>query len=159
MGRLSKVKIDRIQKLRNKGYLQKEVAQMVGVNIKTVRVYDPLPRTSKPGDRAIKKSEEIMPDIEIYKDLRDLANWVTILSLYLPDEIPCPSCLFPSRLGAKKKSKTVMLKVLDDGDYKCPECGTVFMSPPRLAWHLLVTEVAEEVRRRKFGSNKGENTP
>ena len=41
MGRLSKVKIDRIQKLRKKGYLQKEVAEMLGVNVKTVRTYDP----------------------------------------------------------------------------------------------------------------------
>lgn len=33
MGQLSKSKIDRIQKLRKKGYLQKEVAKMVGANI------------------------------------------------------------------------------------------------------------------------------
>jgi hypothetical protein len=150
MGRLSRAKIDRIEKLRKKGYLQKEVAQMVGVNIKTVRAYDPLPRTSQPGAKVIKEPEEPKPSIELYKDLVELANWVTILSLYLPNDIPCPNCLFPSRMEPRKKSKTVLLKVLENVDYKCPECGTVFVSPPRLAWRLLVREVAEQVRREKL---------
>jgi hypothetical protein len=156
MGRLSKAKIDRIQNLRKRGYLQKEVAQMVGVNIKTVRAYDPLPRTSKPGAAVIKEPEEPKPSIELYKDLVNLANWVTVLSLYLPDNIPCPNCLFPSRMEPRKKSKTVVLKALENGDYKCPECSTVFVSPPQLAWRLLVREVAEELRREGRLPAKGE---
>jgi DNA-binding XRE family transcriptional regulator len=147
MGRLSKAKIDRIQNLRKKGYLQKEVAQMVGVNIKTVRAYDPLLRTPKTEAKVVKEPEEPKSNIELYKDLVNLANWVTILSLYLPDDIHCPNCLFPPSLKPKRKPKTVVLKVLENGDYKCPECGTVFVSPPQLAWRLLVREVAEELRR------------
>ena len=42
MGRLTKAKIDEIAKLREKGYTQKEVAQRVGVHVRTVRNYDPL---------------------------------------------------------------------------------------------------------------------
>ena len=45
MGRLTKGKIDKIINLRNEGYTQKEVAQKVGVDIKTVRKYDPQGQT------------------------------------------------------------------------------------------------------------------
>ena len=47
MGRLSKAKIDKIVKLREDGYIQKEVAQKVAVDIKTVRKYDPLRQSVK----------------------------------------------------------------------------------------------------------------
>jgi len=47
MGRLSKARIDRIRNLRREGYLQKEVAKMANVNIKTVRTYAPLPKSTK----------------------------------------------------------------------------------------------------------------
>lgn len=158
MGRLSKAKVDQIQKLRKKGYLQKEVAEMAGVDIKTVRAYDPMRRISKPEVQAIKEPEKSTPDIELYKGLTKLANWVTILSIHLPGKIYCPNCLFPSGLELEKKSKAVILRLLDDGDYRCSECGALFPSPPKLAWRLLVNEVAEDVKRRKFGTAKGKNT-
>jgi predicted transcriptional regulator len=42
MGRLTKAKIDEITKLREQNYTQKEIAEKVGVNLRTVRKYDPL---------------------------------------------------------------------------------------------------------------------
>jgi len=47
MGRLTKAKIDKITNLRDEGYTQKEVAQKVDVDIKTVRKYDPQRQTVK----------------------------------------------------------------------------------------------------------------
>jgi len=47
MGRLTKAKIDKITNLRDEGYTQKEVAEKVDVDIKTVRKYDPQGQTVK----------------------------------------------------------------------------------------------------------------
>jgi len=42
MGRLRKDIVDKIIKLRKQGYTQAETAEKAGVNLKTVRKYDPL---------------------------------------------------------------------------------------------------------------------
>ncbi len=158
MGRLSKAKIDQIQRLRNKGFLQKEVAKTVGVNIKTVRTYDPLHTTPKPGGKPVRELKEHKLSISLLKDIRALADWIAILYLCImePNEIPCPHCLFPPSLPPKGKPKRVVLKMLDNGDYKCPECGEILASPPKLARRLLVTEVEEELRREGRLPAKGE---
>jgi len=148
MGRLSKAKIDQIQRLRKKGFLQKEVAKTVGVNIKTVQTYDPLHKTSKPGGKPVQELKEHELYISLLKDIRTLADWLAVLYLGTmePNKIPCPRCLFPSSLLPEMESKTVMLKMLENGDYKCPECGETFESPSKLAWKLLVKEVEEKLR-------------
>ena len=150
MGRLSKAKIDQIQRLRKKGFLQKEVAKTVGVNIKTVRTYDPLHTTPKPGGKPVRELKEHKLSISLLKDIRALADWITVLYQYTmePNKIPCPHCLFPPSLPPKREPKEVWLKMLDNGDYKCPECGETLANPPKLAWRLLVTEVEEELRKR-----------
>lgn len=96
---------------------------MVGVNVKTVRTYDPLHRTSKSGAKPAREPEGNMLPASFYRDVRNLADWVTLLYLYVldPDEIPCPHCLLPPPV-LKKKPKTVTLRRLENGDYKCPEC-------------------------------------
>jgi len=158
MGRLSKAKIDRIQKLRKKGYLQKEIAGMLGINIKTVRTYDPLRMTSKARVKPVGEGEGHVLPTSYYSDIRSLADWIAILYLHVldPNEIPCPHCLFPSPLVSESKPKRVILKMLKNGDYKCPECGEIVPSPPNLAWRLLVTEAAEELRREGLLPAKGE---
>ena len=40
MGRLTKAKIDQIEKMRKEGYTQQETAEKTGVHIRTVRKYD-----------------------------------------------------------------------------------------------------------------------
>jgi len=158
MGRLSKAKIDQIQRLRKKGYLQKEVAKTVGVNIKTVRTYDPLRRATESEIKPAQKLSGYIPPNSLLSDIRSLADWITLLYLFLsdPNQIPCPHCLFPTPPSAKKKTKTVILRMLENGDYKCPECGNILASPPNLAWRLLVTEVEEELRREGRLPAKGE---
>ena len=157
MGRLSKSKIDRIQKLIKKGYLQKEVAKMADVNVKTVRTYDPLRKTSTSRVQPVQNLKGHVPPPSFYRDIRFLADWIATLYLCVldADKVPCPHCLFPSQ-QEKRKSKVVVLKVLDNGDYKCPECGEILASPPNLAWRLFVTEAAEELRREEHLPAKGE---
>ena len=130
---------------------------MVGVNVKTVRTYDPLQRTSKPEAKPARKPEGNRFPASFYSDVKNLAYWVTLLYLYEfdPDEIPCPRCLLPSST-AKEKSKTVTLSVLENGDYKCPECGEILPSPPNLTWRLTLTQAREELRRDGFLPTKEE---
>jgi hypothetical protein len=101
--------------------------------------------------RKIEENETPTRDLELYDLVRDLANWNIILWMNLPDptEVPCPDCLFPSRLR-NRESRTVILEMVESGDLKCPECGLTLKNPPQLAWVLLVSKVAEEVRREKF---------
>ncbi len=157
MGRLSKSKIDRIQKLRKKGYLQKEVAKMVGANVKTVRTYDPLCKASKSRVEALQNLKAHVPPISFYRDTRLLADWIAVLYRCAldVDKVPCPHCLFPSK-WQKRKPKSVILKVLDNGDYECPECGEILPSPPHLALSLNVTQAKEELRRDGLFPAKGE---
>jgi predicted transcriptional regulator len=58
MGRLTKKKIDKIAKLRQEGFTQKETAEEVGVHLRTVRKYDPLKEKRKPTPEQIKEKEE-----------------------------------------------------------------------------------------------------
>jgi len=157
MGRLSKAKIDQIQRLRKKGFLQKEVAETMGVNIKTVRTYDLLYTTNKPGKPVRELKEHGLP-LSLLKDIRSLADWIAVLYVGTmePNKIPCPRCLFPPPLLPKMESKTVMLKMLENGDYKCPECGETFENPPKLAFNLLVKELEKELRSEEGLRAKGE---
>lgn len=109
-------------------------------------------RVAKLASRKIAESETLARDLELYDIALDLARWGVILWANLPDpmdSVSCPSCLFPSRLS-KKESRAVTLEMLEDGNFKCPECGLTLKNPPQLAWILLVSKVAEEVRREKF---------
>ncbi len=104
---------------------------MVGVNIKTVRTYDP-ESTGRGKTIAAGKSSESVPDVDFYNDVLDLARWVNILFVYLhalPGDELCPECLFPPKLQPKRKSKEVTLKENESGDYQCPECGIVITNP------------------------------
>ena len=58
MGRLTKVKIDEIARLRGENYTQKEIAEKLGVHIRTVRKYDPL-RERKPAGPIAAQLKEI----------------------------------------------------------------------------------------------------
>ena len=109
-------------------------------------------RVEKLASRKIEESKTPARDLELYEIVLDLARWGVVLWTNLPDpmEVPCPSCLFPSRLHKNPEPRTVTLEVLEDGNLKCPECGLTLKNPPQLAWVLLVSTVAEEVRREKF---------
>jgi predicted DNA-binding protein len=109
-------------------------------------------RVTKLASKKIAESETPARDLELYDIVLDLARWGVVLWANLPDPtdgVPCPDCLFPSRLS-KKESKAVTLEMVENGDFKCPECGLRLKNPPQLAWVLLVSKVEEEVLREKF---------
>ena len=158
MGRLSKAKIDQIHKLRRKGYLQKEVAEKVGVNVKTVKTYDPLRGTSRSGAKPTHELGRYKSPTSLLSDIRSLADWVSLLFLYTidPDHVPCPRCLFSTQLSPEEKSGTVEMNVLENDDYECPECGYILTSPPKLSRRLLIGEVREELIRDGYLPDTGE---
>jgi len=61
MGRLTKKKMDAIKKSRVDGYTQKETAERVGIDIKTVKKYDPLRRERQEArqERRVERLETI----------------------------------------------------------------------------------------------------
>ena len=158
MGRLSKAKIDQIHKLRKKGYLQTEVAEKVGVNVKTVKTYDPLRGTSRSGAKPTHELGRHTSHTSLLSDVRSLADWVSLLFLYTidPDRVPCPRCLLQMRLSQEEESRVVDMDMLEDGNYECPECGYILTSPPRLALRLLVGEAREELIRDGYLPDTGE---
>jgi len=60
MGRITKAKIDQIASLRKEGYTQGETADKVGVNLRTVRKYDPLRQQKKMEKISIGEIEEAL---------------------------------------------------------------------------------------------------
>jgi transcriptional regulator with XRE-family HTH domain len=109
MGRLTKKKLDAIKKSRVDGYTQKETAQRVGVDIKTVKKYDPLRRERQEvsQERRIERLEticnslaaELSSQTEEFEELRG-AMWRILheqaidLEDYVHDveESRCPKC-------------------------------------------------------------------
>ena len=109
-------------------------------------------RVTKLASKKIAESETPTRDLELYDLVVDLAYWTITFWTNLPDPldgVSCPSCLFPSRLS-KKEGKAVKLEMLENGDFKCPECRLTLKNPPQLAWVALVSQVAEEFRREKL---------
>lgn len=121
-----------------KGHLRKEKAMVEE-------------RVAKLASRKVEESETPTRDLELYDLVLDLAYWIIVLWMNLPHllDVPCPDCRFPSK-SSGKEGRTVMLEMVESGDFKCPECGLILKNPPQLAWVLLVSKVAEEVRREKF---------
>jgi len=108
-------------------------------------------RVAKLASRKIEEGKTLSCDLELYDLVLDLAQWAILLWANLPDpmEVPCLSCLFPSKLS-KRQSRRVILQMLESGDFKCPDCALTLRNRPQLAWVLLATKVTEEVRREKF---------
>jgi len=101
--------------------------------------------------KKVRENETSTRDLELYDLVLDLANWIVVLWMCLPDllHVPCPDCRFPPQFTGKH-GRTVMLEMVKGGDFKCPECGFTIKNPPQLAWVLLVNKAAEEVRREKL---------
>ena len=88
MGRLLKKKVDQIADLRKQGYTQKEVAQKLGVHVRTVRKYDPTHTAVKshPIDNdTIESIRGVLPTI---------FDWLDILMYLLLGDAKhnCPRC-------------------------------------------------------------------
>ena len=89
MGRITKAKIDQIGKLRQEGYCQKEIAQKVGVHVRTVRKYDPTRKSTSgrryPVEERLRAIEEVIPFI---------IDWLDVLIplLLFDEDHDCPRC-------------------------------------------------------------------
>jgi len=104
MGRLRKTTVDMIVRLRKKGYTQAETAEKAGVNLKTVRKYDPLRQSNKSPITKVVKG----PDAEdLLHYIKCLGDWVdsivTTMRFEVGKELVCPSCteakLAPNNTG------------------------------------------------------------
>ena len=108
MGRLTKKKADQIANLRKQAYTQKEVAEKLGVHVRTVRKYDPTRVTVK--HRPTDATESIRGVIAVILD------WLDILTLLLlssgKDKHACPRCCIDSLEFDSEKETFI-----------CRECG------------------------------------
>lgn len=79
-------------------------------------------RVAKLASQEIERSETPARDLRLYEIVLDLAYWTLVLWMNLPDpvDVPCPDCRFPSRLN-NKAGRTVMLEMVESGDFRCPE--------------------------------------
>jgi hypothetical protein len=125
MGRLRKSKTDMISKLRHEGYTQLEVAEKVGVHLKTVQKYDPL-RTpkKKEGKSAGVIKGSYIEDIEI--QLRNLGDFLSAIYLTIVDQtdyaVICPDCNKDSLFSNDK---------IENGReiFTCHQCGNEIYLP------------------------------
>jgi len=135
---LCKTKLDAIMKARKEGYTQKETAQRVGVDIKTVKRHDPLrtEKTKVTSEARIERLERISEtlaaeiswlDAEVHLTLgalrKILAKDGRNLDKYYnePEDSWCPNCCG---------------EMIRDGSYfRCDECGFSAMELIEYVWH------------------------
>jgi len=145
MGRLYKAKIDSIRELSEQGYLQKEVAEKVGVHVKTVRKY-----TASSGCSISRSgvSENIPESVRnVIASILDYIDLIeSALQLDKNRNVHCPRCLegefdfdavkmfyvcrkcghrLDTPFDICRKCFTVnnILKDRTGGIYTCKECG------------------------------------
>jgi hypothetical protein len=114
MGRLTKAKIDQIAILRKEGYTQQEVAQKIGVHVRTVRKYD-VTSTQNGLDNKI-ASRNAQQAILV------IMEWLSVLlyPLFLngKEDLYCPCCLAES-MSYDSEAETFL----------CRQCGHKMILP------------------------------
>ena len=155
MGRLTKTKVDQIARLRKQGYTQKETAEKVNVNLRTVRKYDPLrenrPREGMPlEDRmtAVEDGVRTCWDMlhilhRVMLESEELNNILEERSLTCPrcgEELffdglelahICCNCDFQMPMFLKVCYKCLSREEVDsdENDPICSKCGTPLYTP------------------------------
>ena len=153
MGRLTKAKIDEIAKLREKGYTQKEVAQRVGVHVRTVRNYDPLHQARPSEQRSV---EDRLKNLE--EALRACWDWIDLLYTtilrsdvtfpFKEESYPCPRCA-----GKLEYDE-------DQFAYVCHSCRHKLYPPLYWCYHCLSQEEMDYIEEtdewvcRKCGAKR-----
>ena len=126
MGRLPKKKIDAIAKLRKQGDLQKEVAEKLGIHIRTVQKYDPTRVAVKRYPAVNDLTESIREVLPI------ILNWLSVLSSWLLSEkkdiCNCPMCLTDSFEYDWGKDMFI-----------CRECGYRLIVPEHICFNCFAT--------------------
>jgi len=123
MGRLTKAKIDRIVSLRKEGYTQKETAEQVGVNVRTVRKYDTTSRAST------RKSTDLKARVTALEAIaRILLEWLTVTWLTTDsEEQRCVKC------GAQD------MDFRNEG-FTCGKCGHRMILPTEMCPNCLAID-------------------
>jgi len=111
MGRLYKAKVNSIQGLLKQGYLQKEVAEKLGVSVRTVRKYDPSSRSRT----SLGSCTAGIPEL-----VRNVIVWMLDYMQFLEDTLEldkirngrCPRC-------GEKQFEFDAIKFV----YRCGNCG------------------------------------
>ncbi len=99
MGRLLKKKADQIANLRKQGYTQKEVAEKLGVHVRTVRKYDPTRVAVKHRPTDNDATESIRGVIPVILDWLDILAF--LLLSYGKDKHACTRCCIDPAVGKK----------------------------------------------------------
>lgn len=131
MGRLTKLKIDRIVKLRNDDYTQKEIAEKEGLNIRTVRKYDPL-RQGIPNNQ--QSVEDRVRTLE--KALRACWDWIDLLTEALLNISGVDNEWFNKR-HLCPRCNGIMKYNPEKGYLICHECGHKVYHADNWCYHCL----------------------
>ncbi|MFC2062668.1 hypothetical protein ACFLS8_01790 [Chloroflexota bacterium] len=110
MGRLLKKKVDKIASLRKQGYTQKETAQIVGVHVRTARMYDPIHAAAKYRSTNNNTKESIREVTSVILDWLDILVFLLLSSG--KDKHGCPRCCTDS-----------LEFDLDQEIFVCRKCG------------------------------------
>ncbi len=117
MGRLYKAKVDKIQELSKQGYLQREIAEKLGVHVRTVRKYDPSNRSTSSGSNPTGSVPESIRNV-----IALILDYIEFVGSNLElDKIRngyCPRC-------SKKQFEFDAIKLV----YECGNCGHKLVLP------------------------------
>ena len=115
MGRLYKAKVDKIQELSKQGYLQREIAEKLGVHVKTVRKYDPTNRSISSGSNPTGSVPESIRNV-----IALMLDYIEFIEINLQlDKVRngyCPRC-------SKKQFEFDAIKFI----YQCGNCGYILL--------------------------------
>ncbi|MBW2342086.1 MAG: response regulator transcription factor [Deltaproteobacteria bacterium] len=117
MGRLYKVKVDEIQKLSKEGHLQKEIAERLGVNVRTVRKYAPSSRSTSSGSNPTGSVLESIRNVIAF-----ILDHIEVMENHMElDKVRngrCPRC-------SEKQFELDPIKLV----YRCGNCGHRLVLP------------------------------
>ena len=136
MGRLFKARIDAIKELSKEGYLQREIAEKLGVHIRTVRKYAPTNRPTSSGSNLLGSVPE---------SVRDTIAWILDYIEFIESNLEldkirngcCPKC-------SEKQFELDAIKFV----YECGNCGYKLVLPSDVCRNCFTQNSFEEYQTR-----------
>lgn len=136
MGRLYKAKVDKIQELSKQGYLQREIAEKLGVHVRTVRKYDPSNRSTSSGSNPTGSVPESIRNV-----IALILDYIEFMESNLElDKIRnghCPRC-------SEKQFEFDAIKFV----YECGNCGHRLVLPSDVCRNCFTQNSFEEYQTR-----------
>jgi hypothetical protein len=139
MGRLSKKKVDEIKELLKQGYLDSEIAELVGVHSKTVAKYDP--NRQKRSNKWASIEYRVN---ELEEGLKTCLDWLEVFHTGIQiGAMFCPRCIGDLELNQIEFA------------YVCKSCGHKIIWP--LDWcvpNVTPEELSQIARNRQLSTSK-----